>query len=244
MERTEQMAATFSIILTAKWKTSERMVPPVWHRWRVWWPQALGGGLQLRRAARVCLCLSPLSLSPFLLPCLPPSLPISRLSSPSFLLKFSRIILMLERTEAEKPRSKTKQGIMSIRRHGANPQSCCGRAELHPEDSLEGSPWWHATCPQAQLRGCVWRLTSHHSRSSEWVFDHQKQNNPSEMYRRCRSMDSSRQRFGTHGSSRMSRPTQPTQNCCGSSFQRFDFHEFKNTLFKCLFRELPWWSRS
>ena len=51
-------------------------------------------------------------------------------------------------------------------------QSCCGRAELHPEDGLEGSPWWHATCPQAQLRRRVWRLTSHHSRSSEWVFHH------------------------------------------------------------------------
>ena len=54
------------------------------------------------------------------------------------------------------------------------------------------------------------------------------------MCRSCRLMNSSRQKFGTHERSHISRPTQPTQSCCHSSFQRFNFHEVKNALFKCL----------
>lgn len=149
------------------------MVAPGWHRWWLSGPQALGGGLQLTHRLRQSLSL------PFPSPPLsfPPSLPISLLSSPSFLLKFPRITRMLERTKAEKQRSKTKQGIMTIQRHHANPQSACGRAELHPKDGSEGSPLVAGYLPSSpatrmELRGWVWRLTSHHSRSSGWVFHH------------------------------------------------------------------------
>lgn len=98
----------------SKVENKERMEHPLgWHRWRVWWPQALGRSVACSPQtgfARVSLVFPSLSLSFPSLPPLPPSLlPYLPPFLPHFLLNFQELARMLENQRKIKKQNKNRE---------------------------------------------------------------------------------------------------------------------------------------